>query len=152
MSARASAVCALRDCSGAMYPIVPSCAPVRVRRSSPGNRASPKSSNLACPSGVTSTFDGFRSRWIRPSRCASISASAIWWAMWHANPTASGATAAVCSRSVPGISSITKYGMAGQSMSRAGSSPASIAATMFGCLSRPTARASRKNRARVRGF
>ena len=43
--------------------------------------ASPKSSTLTTPSGVTLMLAGFRSRWTIPFSCAASSASAIWRAM-----------------------------------------------------------------------
>jgi hypothetical protein len=43
--------------------------------------ASPKSSTLTTPSGVTLMLAGFRSRWTMPFSCAASRASAIWPAM-----------------------------------------------------------------------
>ena len=68
-----------RACSGLMYAAVPMMAPSRrlesmtsgafVRLSPPAvttGFASPKSSTLTTPSGVTLMFAGFRSRWMIP--------------------------------------------------------------------------------------
>ncbi len=51
--------------------------------------ASPKSSTLTVPSGVTLTLAGLRSRWMMPFSCAASSASAICLAMGKASSSSS---------------------------------------------------------------
>ena len=52
--------------------------PVWVIEAPPAARAMPKSVILTVPSGVTSRFPGFTSRWTMPSVCAAATASAAW--------------------------------------------------------------------------
>lgn len=68
-SARASTVCGSRACSGATDPTVPGIVPGTVTRRC-GCRASPKSSDFACQSGVTTMFDGFAARHLGVHRVA----------------------------------------------------------------------------------
>ena len=70
--------------------------------------ASPKSSTLTLPSGVTLTFAGLRSRWTMPFSCASPSASAICLAKARASSTGIGPRFSRSARSSPGTSSIAR--------------------------------------------
>ncbi len=115
-----------RACSGDMYAAVPRITPSCVAwyvnvgdwlrctsardeedASEAVGLASPKSSTLTWPSGVSRTFAGFRSRWTTPFRCAASSARAIWSAM--PSPSSSGSAPASMRRvrSSPGTSSMT---------------------------------------------
>ena len=75
-----------RNCSGDMYPGVPTAPPSTVSRSivsafgksCGANFASPKSSTFSCPRGVTMMFCGLMSRWMMPAAWASSSACAAW--------------------------------------------------------------------------
>lgn len=65
-----------RACSGDMYAGVPTATLVMVSRVLETPEAIPKSMTRG-PSSTTSTFDGLRSRWTRPSPWMDWSASAI---------------------------------------------------------------------------
>jgi hypothetical protein len=77
-SARASTSACPRACSGAMYPGVPTIAPVRVIRVSAACHAIPKSSTFtrSMSPSTRNRFEGFRSRCTTPPACAKESASA----------------------------------------------------------------------------
>ena len=158
-----------RTCSGDMYPAVPSKAPVAVDGSGGSvgawglgsgrvSLATPKSRILTCPSLVTNTLAGLRSRWMIPFSCAAARPCAIWTAVSTALRTARPPFLSRSRRVSPSSSSETMYetvtgGSPGGTRlppSRAGAGPAatptSNTARMLGWLSAATARASRSNR------
>ena len=148
-------------CSGDMYGTVPitgrarspccSCeAASRANDSGPAGPgrftrvAMPKSSTLTGPSGVTITFDGFRSRWITPRRCATATASAISTAIFNAW-SSGGRPSHIRSASVrPGTSSITRNLVPS-------TSPTSCSAQMCGWFRPATVLASSRKSARRPG-
>ena len=70
--------------------------------------ASPKSRSFTCPSGVTATFDGLRSRWMIPFSCAPSSASATCRKIGSASATGRGPRDVRSASVPPGTSSRTR--------------------------------------------
>ncbi len=68
--------------------------------------ASPKSSTLTCPSGVTTTFPLLKSRWTTPRACACASASASCWPYRTTWSVGSGPSATRALSGCPSTSSI----------------------------------------------
>ena len=130
-----------------MYRGEPTIIPVPVSRSSPApcviSDATPKSVSSARPlSASSSTFSGLMSRWMTPCSCAYARALASSDRIAMARAPSAG-----CSRSIhslrlsPGTNSITKYRLPA-------ASPAACTATMLGCRSFATVRASFRKRSR----
>ena len=105
------------------------------------SRARPKSRILACPSGATTMFAGFRSRWMTPTPWACASASDSCSAMSRTCIGAGGACR-ICAESVaPFTYSMTMCTPSSDSRT-------SYTAAMWGWLRRAAARASRRRRRR----
>ena len=152
--------------SGAMYAGVPSRRPsvvwneivVAFSGASVGRtRASPKSTILTVPSGVTRTLSGFKSRWIVPAACAAASPPAIWIAVAIARSSGSASFSISALRSSPGTCSMlmnsvcAACGIASapsRSGGSSGASPNSKHAAMAVCCSATPRRASSSKRRR----
>ena len=134
------------SCSGAMYGIEPTTVPDSVIRpvAFPPERstARPKSRIFGCPSAVSMTLPGFRSRWRTPCRWAFSSASAIAAPSWSTASSGSGPAASRDSSVPPGTYSMTRKS------SPSWASKSKTVATP-GWESRDSARASRRKRSRV---
>jgi hypothetical protein len=71
--------------------------------------ATPKSITLTCPSGVSITFEGFRSRWTMPASWAFASAPAISIPYRRASAVVSGPRTSLAASVSPPMNSITRY-------------------------------------------
>ena len=128
-------------CSGAMKPVEPIVAPVRVSETESSTWAIPKSMTFG-PSVVMITFDGLRSRCTTPAAWITLSASASPIARSYSIPASSGPASSTCSASVgPAAYSVTRNGPHV-------SVPAWITRTIRAPRTRASTATSRSNRAR----